>query len=123
MNRIINRFGRGKVRHSLYLDESVYKRVSEIAKKHKVYLLLREEHSCAQAFCQQQGVLHIGPSFLFPLVILQVLPHLYGFLMILMYIWFYFGPTIGGADVKAIMAICLITPFSFSFTGIELKAL
>ena len=25
-------------------------------------------------------------------------------LMILMYIWFYFGPTIGGADVKAIMA-------------------
>mgnify|MGYP005700989933 CR=1 FL=1 len=35
MNRIINRFGRGKVRHSLYLDESVYKRVSEIAKKHK----------------------------------------------------------------------------------------
>ena len=35
MNRIINRFGRGKVRHSLYLDESVYKRISEIAKKHK----------------------------------------------------------------------------------------
>ena len=38
-------------------------------------------------------------------------------LMILMYIWFYFGPTIGGADVKAIMAISLITPFSLSFTG------
>jgi len=35
MNRIINRFGRGKVRHSLYLDESIYKRISEIAKKHQ----------------------------------------------------------------------------------------
>ena len=43
-------------------------------------------------------------------------------LMILMYIWFYFGPTIGGADVKAIMAISLITPFSFSFTGESLTA-
>ena len=43
-------------------------------------------------------------------------------LMILMYIWFYFGPTIGGADVKAIMAIILITPFSFSFTGESLAA-
>ena len=43
-------------------------------------------------------------------------------LMILMYIWFYFGPTIGGADVKAIMAISLITPFSFSFTGESLAA-
>ena len=42
--------------------------------------------------------------------------------MILMYIWFYFGPTIGGADVKAIMAISLITPFSFSFTGESLAA-
>tara|TARA_B100001769_G_scaffold56364_1_gene40998 strand:+ start:1452 stop:2375 length:924 start_codon:yes stop_codon:yes gene_type:complete len=43
-------------------------------------------------------------------------------LMILMYIWFYFGPTIGGADVKAIMAISLITPFSFSFTDESLTA-
>mgnify|MGYP001476868261 CR=1 FL=1 len=44
------------------------------------------------------------------------------FLMILMYIWFYFGPTIGGADVKAIMTISLITPFSFSFTEDSLTA-
>ena len=44
------------------------------------------------------------------------------FLMILMYIWFYFGPTIGGADVKAIMAISLITPFYFSFTDDSLIA-
>ena len=44
------------------------------------------------------------------------------FLMILMYIWFYFGPTIGGADVKAIMTISLITPFSFSFTDESLTA-
>ena len=43
-------------------------------------------------------------------------------LMILMYIWFYFGPTIGGADVKAVMAISLITPFSFSFTDESLTA-
>ena len=43
-------------------------------------------------------------------------------LMTLMYIWFYFGPTIGGADVKAIMAISLITPFSFSFTDQSLTA-
>ena len=39
-----------------------------------------------------------------------------------MYIWFYFGPTIGGADVKAIMAISLITPFYFSFTDDSLIA-
>jgi len=44
------------------------------------------------------------------------------FLMILMYIWFYFGPTIGGADVKAIMTISLITPFSFSFADESLTA-
>ena len=44
------------------------------------------------------------------------------FLMILMYIWFYFGPTIGGADVKAIMTISLITPFSFSFAEESLTA-
>ena len=44
------------------------------------------------------------------------------FLMILMYIWFYFGPTIGGADVKAIMTISLITPFSFSFGDEPLTA-
>jgi len=44
------------------------------------------------------------------------------FLMILMYIWFYFGPTIGGADVKAIMTIALLTPFSISFTKESLTA-
>ena len=44
------------------------------------------------------------------------------FLMILMYIWFYFGPTIGGADVKAIMTISLVTPFSFSFAEDSLTA-
>ena len=44
------------------------------------------------------------------------------FLMILMYIWFYFVPTIGGADVKAIMAISLITPFSITFTDDSLTA-
>ena len=43
-------------------------------------------------------------------------------LIILMYIWFYFGPTIGGADVKAIMTISLLTPFSFSFTDESLTA-
>ena len=31
-----------------------------------------------------------------------------------MYVWFYFGPTIGGADVKAIMTIGLVVPFTFS---------
>jgi len=36
-------------------------------------------------------------------------------LIVLMYIWYYFGPTIGGADVKAIMAISLVTPFTISF--------
>ena len=36
-------------------------------------------------------------------------------LIILMYAWFYFGPTIGGADVKAIMTISLLTPFTISF--------
>ena len=44
------------------------------------------------------------------------------FLMILMYIWFYFGPTIGGADVKAIMAVSLIAPFSLYFTEEPLTA-
>ncbi len=43
-------------------------------------------------------------------------------LMILMYIWFYFGPTIGGADVKAIMTIGLLTPFTFSFGDNSLMA-
>jgi len=33
-------------------------------------------------------------------------------LIILMYIWYYYGPTIGGADVKAIMTLALLTPFS-----------
>ena len=36
-------------------------------------------------------------------------------LIILMYVWFYFGPTIGGADVKAIMTLSLVAPFTFSF--------
>ena len=36
-------------------------------------------------------------------------------LMILMYVWFYLGPTIGGADVKAIMTIGLVAPFTLSF--------
>ena len=44
------------------------------------------------------------------------------FLMILMYVWFYFGPTIGGADVKAIMAISLITPFTLAVGDDSLTA-
>ena len=44
------------------------------------------------------------------------------FLMILMYVWFYFGPTIGGADVKAIMAISLITPFTIAIRDDSLTA-
>ena len=43
-------------------------------------------------------------------------------LMILMYVWFYFGPTIGGADVKAIMTIGLLTPFTFSISENPLMA-
>ena len=43
-------------------------------------------------------------------------------LMILMYVWFYFGPTIGGADVKAIMTIGLLTPFTFSISEDPLMA-
>ena len=43
-------------------------------------------------------------------------------LMILMYVWFYFGPTIGGADVKAIMTIGLLTPFTFSINDDPLMA-
>ena len=43
-------------------------------------------------------------------------------LMILMYVWFYFGPTIGGADVKAIMTIGLLTPFTFSINEDPLMA-
>ena len=43
-------------------------------------------------------------------------------LMILMYVWFYFGPTIGGADVKAIMTIGLLTPFTFSLGENSLMA-
>ena len=35
-------------------------------------------------------------------------------LMILMYVWYYLGPTIGGADVKAIMTIGLVAPFTIS---------
>ena len=38
-------------------------------------------------------------------------------LILLMYAWFYFGPTIGGADVKAIMTIGLVAPFTLSFDG------
>ena len=37
-------------------------------------------------------------------------------LITLMYVWFYFGPTIGGADVKAIMTISLVAPFTLSFS-------
>ena len=37
-------------------------------------------------------------------------------LMILMYVWYYLGPTIGGADVKAIMTIGLVAPFTIFFT-------
>ena len=33
-------------------------------------------------------------------------------LIISMYIWYYFGPTIGGADVKAIMTLALLIPFA-----------
>ena len=36
-------------------------------------------------------------------------------LILLMYGWFYLGPTIGGADVKAIMTIGLVAPFTLSF--------
>ena len=36
-------------------------------------------------------------------------------LILLMYIWFYLGPTIGGADVKAIMTLGLVAPFTLSF--------
>ena len=43
-------------------------------------------------------------------------------LMILMYVWFYFAPTIGGADVKAIMTIGLLTPFTFSLGENSLMA-
>tara|TARA_B110000438_G_scaffold101747_2_gene100630 strand:+ start:2114 stop:3031 length:918 start_codon:yes stop_codon:yes gene_type:complete len=43
-------------------------------------------------------------------------------LMILMYAWFYFGPTIGGADVKAIMTIGLVVPFTISMNGEVLTA-
>ena len=38
-------------------------------------------------------------------------------LILLMYVWFYLGPTIGGADVKAIMTIGLVAPFTFSFSS------
>ena len=38
-------------------------------------------------------------------------------LILLMYVWFYLGPTIGGADVKAIMTIGLVAPFTLSFGG------
>ena len=43
-------------------------------------------------------------------------------LMILMYVWFYFGPTIGGADVKAIMTIGLVVPFTFSISDSPMMA-
>ena len=38
-------------------------------------------------------------------------------LILLMYVWFYLGPTIGGADVKAIMTIGLVAPFTLSFNA------
>ena len=37
-------------------------------------------------------------------------------LILMMYAWFYLGPTIGGADVKAIMTIGLVAPFTLSFS-------
>jgi len=43
-------------------------------------------------------------------------------LMLLMYTWFYFGPTIGGADVKAIMTIGLVVPFAISISSDTLTA-
>jgi Flp pilus assembly protein protease CpaA len=43
-------------------------------------------------------------------------------LMILMYVWYYLGPTIGGADVKAIMTIGLVAPFTISFSEEPLMA-
>jgi len=43
-------------------------------------------------------------------------------LMLLMYAWFYFGPTIGGADVKAIMTIGLAVPFTISIDSEALTA-
>jgi|TARA_B110000438_G_scaffold141825_1_gene136846 Flp pilus assembly protein protease CpaA len=43
-------------------------------------------------------------------------------LMLLMYSWFYFGPTIGGADVKAIMTIGLVVPFTISMDSSVLTA-
>ena len=43
-------------------------------------------------------------------------------LMLLMYAWFYFGPTIGGADVKAIMTIGLVVPFTISMDSGALTA-
>ena len=43
-------------------------------------------------------------------------------LMLLMYVWFYFGPTIGGADVKAIMTIGLAVPFTISIDSEALTA-
>lgn len=43
-------------------------------------------------------------------------------LMLLMYTWFYFGPTIGGADVKAIMTIGLVVPFTISLDNNALMA-
>jgi len=47
-------------------------------------------------------------------------------LILLMYAWFYLGPTIGGADVKAIMTIGLVAPFTLSigdnpFTAFETR--
>ena len=38
-------------------------------------------------------------------------------LIILMYVWYYYGPTIGGADVKAIMTLALLVPFNPSINS------
>ena len=38
-------------------------------------------------------------------------------LIIFMYVWYYYGPTIGGADVKAIMTLALLVPFSPSINS------
>ena len=33
-------------------------------------------------------------------------------LMVMMYGWYYFGPTIGGADVKALLTVAVLVPFA-----------
>ncbi|MEC8869484.1 MAG: hypothetical protein VX511_02535 [Candidatus Thermoplasmatota archaeon] len=42
-------------------------------------------------------------------------------LMVMMYGWYYFGPTIGGADVKALLTVAVLVPFAPD-TGATLQA-